>query len=79
MAAESQVGCINYELKNTSNQSLDSASSSNVKAQKLQFSREIRVKIIAKVFTTTSALIKIWNEFRCQLQQDGISEKADEN
>ena len=46
MAAESQVGCVNYELKNTSNQSLDCVSSSNVKAQKLQFSKAIRVKII---------------------------------
>ena len=35
VAAESQVGCINYELKNTSNQSLACESSSNVKAQKL--------------------------------------------
>ena len=48
MAAESQVGCFNYELKNTSNQSLDCASSSNVKAQKLQLGRAIIVKIIAR-------------------------------
>ena len=48
VAAESQVGCVNYELKNTSNQSLDCVSSSNVKAQKLQFSKAIRVKIIVR-------------------------------
>ena len=48
MAAESQVGCINYELKNTSNQSLDCASLLNVEAQKLQFSRQIRAEIIAR-------------------------------
>ena len=48
MAAESQVGCINYELKNTSNQGLDCACLSNVKAQKLQLSRAIRVKIIPR-------------------------------
>ena len=41
-AAESQVGCVNYELKNTSNQSLDWVSSSNVKAQKLQFSKAVK-------------------------------------
>ena len=44
VAAESQVGCVNYELKNTSN----CVSSSNVKAQKLQFCKAIRVKIIAR-------------------------------
>ena len=32
MAAEIQVQCISYELKNISNQSLDCASLSNVKA-----------------------------------------------
>ena len=48
MAAESQVGCINYELQNTSNQSIDCTSSSNVKAQKLQLSRAVRVKIMAR-------------------------------
>ena len=48
MAAESQVGCITYKLKNTSNQCLDCASSSNVKVQKLQLSKAIRVKIIAR-------------------------------
>ena len=48
MAAESQVRCINYELKNTSNQSLDCTSSSNVKTEKLQLSIVITVKIIAR-------------------------------
>ena len=48
VAAKNQVGCVNYELKNTSNQNLDCVSSSNVKAQKLEFSKAIRVKIIAR-------------------------------
>ena len=48
MAVKSQVRCVNYELENVRNQSLDCASSSNVKAQKLQLRRAIRVKIIAR-------------------------------
>ena len=56
MAAESQVRCINYELKNTNNQSLDCAFSSNVKAQKLKLSRAIRVKIIAKFLRQVHSL-----------------------
>ena len=48
VAAESDVGCVNYELKNTSNYSLDCVSLSNVKTQKLQFSKTVRVKIIAR-------------------------------
>ena len=48
VATESQVGCVNNELKTTSNQSLDCVSSSNVKDQKLQFGKAIRVKIIAR-------------------------------
>ena len=83
MAAERQVGRINYELKIRGNQGLDSASSSNVKAQSFDLvklnSDLIKEYRYWKVSMKTNILMKSWNESQCKLLLDGISEKMAEN
>ena len=79
MTAKSQVGCINYELKNKSNQSLDCASSLNVNAQGLEFGRAIRIKMIARFLPRQVHCLRFGMSLGVSFNGDEISEKADEN
>ena len=81
MAAERQVGRINYELKIRGSKGLKVASSSNVKAQSYELV-ELDSTILRehrKISNKTNELMKSWIDQQNQLTCAGVTKKETEN
>ena len=81
MAAERQVGRINYELKIRGSKGLKAASSSNVKAQSYDLV-ELDSTILReyrKMSDKMNELMKSWTDLQNQLTCAGVSKKETEN
>ena len=81
MAAERQVGHINYEPKIRGSKGLKAASSSNVKAQSYELI-ELDSPILRehrKISNKTNDLMKSWDDQQNQLTCTGVTKKNTEN
>ena len=81
MAAERQVGHINYELKIRGSKGLKAASSSNVRGQSYELI-ELDSPILRehrKISNKTNELMKSWDNQQNQLTCTGVTKKNTEN